>query len=131
MQNCLFVHDYFHGNIPNSFDNTFNKVNDIHSILTRNAKDGSLILPSCNSTKYGLKSIYKLCVDNWNSITRELKEMDKDKFKSNQNAVPINLHNVSRPKLKRLITDFFLESYSTFHHLLTNSNFALEFTCYE
>ena len=45
LQNCLFVYDYFHDNLPDSFKNTFNKVDDIHSLLTRNANDGSLALP--------------------------------------------------------------------------------------
>ena len=61
LQNCLFVYDYFHGNLPDSFKNTFNKVDDIHSLLTRNANDGILALPKCNSTRYGLK-IFINCV---------------------------------------------------------------------
>ena len=110
LQNCLFVYNYFHGNLPDSFKNTFNKVDDIHSLLTRNINDGSLALPNCNSTRYGLKNIYKLCIDNWNTITKEFKHMDLLKSRTNQNHIPINLH-VTRSKLKQLITDFFLDSY--------------------
>ena len=111
LHNCLFVYDYFHGNLPDSFDNTFNKVKDIHTLLTRNANDGSIALPMCNSTTYGLKKIYKLCIDNWNTITKEFKKIDIVKLRVNQNHTPVNLHNVTRSKLKQLITNFFLDSY--------------------
>ena len=108
--NCWDIHGASNFGFKSVWVNRFNKVNDIHSIFTRNARDGSLVLPTCNSTNYGLKSIYKLCVDNWNTMTKKFKEMDKAKFRTNQN-IPINLHNISRPKLKQLITNFFLESY--------------------
>ena len=57
LQNCIFVHHYFHGKLPTSFNNIFNKVNKTHTLFTRNANDGKLTLPTSNSTKYGLKSI--------------------------------------------------------------------------
>ena len=31
LQNCLFVHDYFHGNLPKSFNNTFTEVENTHT----------------------------------------------------------------------------------------------------
>ena len=31
LQNCIFVHDYFHGKLPTSFNNIFNKVNKTHT----------------------------------------------------------------------------------------------------
>ena len=30
VQNCLFVHDFLNGNLPNSFENTFSKVESTH-----------------------------------------------------------------------------------------------------
>ena len=110
LQNCIFVHDYFHGKLPTSFNNIFNKVNKTHILFTRNANDGKLTLPISNSTKYGLKSIYKLCIDNWNSLTSEFKKIDMNKLNNDTNHVVIDLHNVTRSKLKQLITEFFLDS---------------------
>ena len=57
LQNCIFVHHYFHGKLPTPFNNIFNKVNKTLTLFTRNANDGKLTLPTSNSTKYGLKSI--------------------------------------------------------------------------
>ena len=79
LQNCLFVHDYFHGNLPKSFNNTFTKVENTHTSFTRNARDGYIAIPSYNSTNYGLNSIYKHCIDAWNKLTYEQKIIDKAK----------------------------------------------------
>ena len=108
LQNCLFVYDYFHGNLPKSFQNTFNKAEDLHSHFTRNARDGSFASKVYNSTKYGINSIYKLCNIDWNKITKEQKKIDDDKTKHNKDHIPTNLYNISRSKLKQLITDYFL-----------------------
>ena len=106
----FFVHDDFHGKLPNSFNNIFNEVNKTCTLFTKNANDGKLTLPTSNSTKYGLKSIYKLCIDNWNSLTSEFKKIDINKL-NDTNHVALDLHNVTRSKLKQLITEFFLDSY--------------------
>ena len=45
LHNCLFVHDYFHGNGPKSFNNTFTKVENTHTSFTRNALDGYIAKP--------------------------------------------------------------------------------------
>ena len=79
LQNCLFVHDYFHGNLPKSFNNTFTKVENTLTSFTRNACDGNIAIPSYNSTNYGLNSIYKHCIDAWNKLTYEQKILDKAK----------------------------------------------------
>ena len=47
--NCLFVHDYFNGNLPHSFDNVFRKVNESYPILTRSADRGCLAINTSNS----------------------------------------------------------------------------------
>ena len=39
------------------------------------------------------------------------KKIDDDKTKLNKDHIPTNLHNISRSKLKQLITDYFLDSY--------------------
>ena len=45
LQNCLFVYDYFHGNLPKSFGDIFIKSEETHSYYTRNAKQGKLAVP--------------------------------------------------------------------------------------
>ena len=98
LQNCLFVHDYLHGHLPDCFEKTFTKA-DFHNINTRHADQGSLMVPSVNSTTYGLKSIYKQCIDNWNQLIKLQKHNN------------IDVHLLSRDQLKKLITDYFIASY--------------------
>ena len=105
LQNCLFVYDYFHGNLPKSFDNIFMKLEDLHTNNTRNAHIGMIAVPTYNSTRYGLNSVYKKCIDSWNTISNMLKELkDEDDNR-------VDLHKISRNKLKHLITENFLTSY--------------------
>ena len=77
LQNCLFVYDYLKGNLPNSFINTFKRVVDTYPIITRSAVTGQLVVPSYNTTRYGLNSIYKKCIDSWNMITSEINKSKK------------------------------------------------------
>ena len=112
LQNCLFVHDFFHGNLPKSFENTFTKAGSVHSFLTRNASDGSLTIHRFNSTTYGLKSMYKQCINNWNTLTNIQKDIDLAKLAKDKTHSSINLHDISRSKLKQLITDYFINSYN-------------------
>ena len=110
LQNCLFVYDYLKGNLPNSFDNTFNRVDDTHSTETRSAKTGKLAIPRYNGTTYGLKSIYKSCINSWNMLTTEINKSMKEK--PNNKDTEIDLFKMfSRNKLKSTITEHFLSSY--------------------
>jgi len=111
LQNCLFVHDFFHNNLPKSFNNIFTKASDTHSSLTRHANNGNIALPSFNSTNYGLKSIHKLCIDAWNKMISEQKLIDINKKILDKNHKAIDLHKVSRIKLKQLISNYFFDSY--------------------
>ena len=111
LQNCLFVHDYFHGNLPHSFNNTFNKVSNSHQLYTRKASDGYLVKSCYNSTTYGINSIYNQCVESWNKMIKAQKVIDERKMLVNNNHVYLDLHNVSRNKLKQTITEYVLESY--------------------
>ena len=105
LQNCLFVHDFYHSNLPKSFDKIFTKIEHTHKNVTRSAKAGMISIPRYNSVTYGQNSIYKHCIDSWNSITNEFKD-----FKDND-KVPIDLHKMSRSKLKSIVTEYFLQSY--------------------
>ena len=71
----------FYGNY--CFENIFTKA-ESHKINTRNAIEGSLSIPKYNSTTYGLKSIYKQCIDNWNQMIKV------QKCNSNNNYPEIN-----------------------------------------
>ena len=43
-QNCLLVYDYINNKLPKSFNNTFIKLKDVHTIPTRNANSGNLMM---------------------------------------------------------------------------------------
>ena len=57
LQNCLLVYDYINNKLPKSFNNTFMKLKDVHTISTRNANADNLHIPYSNTTRYGLNSI--------------------------------------------------------------------------
>ena len=107
LQNCLFVYDYLKGNLPSSFDFTLNRVEESHLINTRRVVAGLLSIPRFNSTSYGLKSIYKNCINSWNMLTLKLKLLEKNKTKNKY--IEIKMH--SKNKLKSVITEYFLSTY--------------------
>ena len=74
LQNCLFVHDFINNKLPKSFNNTFNKLKDVHTINTRSAIAGNLYVPFSNTTRYGLNSIYRKSIDNWNFFVKHFKD---------------------------------------------------------
>ena len=110
LQNCLFVYDYFKGNLPKSFHNIFTKTENIHSIFTRNANKGIVVPNMFNTITYGQKSIYNLCIEAWNKLINEQKRLDNTLRKLN-NHDTIDLYNIPRTKLKTIITNSFLNTY--------------------
>ena len=110
LQNCLFVYDYLKGNLPSSFDFTFNRVEESHSIKTRRAELGMLSIPRFNGTTYGLKSIYKNCINSWNMLTANLNLLEKDKGKNKYIEIDL-LKTYSKSKLKSVINEYFLSTY--------------------
>ena len=76
-QNCLFVYDYLKGNLPNSFVDTFRRIDETYPKITRSAVKGQLTIPTYRTTRYGLKYIYKRCIDSWNMITSEINKSKK------------------------------------------------------
>ena len=78
--NCLFVHDFLNGKLPNSFDNTILKLCDVRSngntVSTLNSKLGCLYLPNVNTTTYGLNSLYINLIISWNSYTKLFNKED-------------------------------------------------------
>ena len=96
LQNCLFVHDSLNDNLPLSFDNYFKSVTDVHTIDTRSAALGCLFVTHANSTKFGLNSITRKCIDDWNHFSK---------------LFNVNLRYLSRSMLKRNLTSYFLDNY--------------------
>ena len=91
LSNCLFVHDFLNGKLPKSFENTFIKLSDVGSVdntvSTINSDLGCLFLPNVNSTTYGLNSLYRNSIINWNTYTilfnkDNLVTMSKNELKS-------------------------------------------------
>ena len=105
LQNCLFVYDYLKENLPNSFTNTFKRVDDTYPIITRSAVTDQLVGPSYNTTRYGLNSIYKKCIDSWNMITSEINKSKKIVGKSHLFKM------YSRNELKTTLTKHLLSVY--------------------
>ena len=111
LQNCIFVFDYLHGNLPNSFTETFQRIDDTHTTETRQACTGILSTPRYNSTEYGLKCIYKKCINSWNDITSEINIIEKNKYVNKLKSPDIDLMKMSRNKLKETIQDHILSKY--------------------
>ena len=112
LYNCVFVFDYLHGNLPESFLETFHRIEDSHCSKTRQASTGMLFTPRYNSTEYGLKSIYKKCINSWNNITAEINATEKRKFVNKFNTPDIDLFKLSRNKLKETISEHILSKYN-------------------
>ena len=70
IQNCLFVFDYYSGRLPQCFNGYFTKINEVHSIETISSKLGCLYTPRFATTRYGLNSITRKCIVNWNFFAK-------------------------------------------------------------
>ena len=95
MQNCLFVHDFLHKNLPECFNNYFQKLDEIYTddVNTVNSELGCLFTPYKSTERYGKCCITRKCIDSWNFFTKELKT---------------DLSKLSRPVLKSRINKHFL-----------------------
>ena len=112
LQNCIFVHDYLKGNLPTSFDSCFTRVSDNHPIRTKRANQGMLQIPRSRGVTFGDKSIYRNCIDSWNTFTSEINKLERAKAKNDN--ITIDLLSFSKNKLKKLIIENFLNSYKKF-----------------
>ena len=95
-QNCLFVFDHLNKNLPQCFINYFTRTNEIHQIQTTSSRLGCLFLPRFATTKYGINSITRKCIINWNYFTRYFN---------------CDLAYYRRSKLKEKLTSYFLNTY--------------------
>ena len=78
VQNCLFVHDSLNNKLPNCFKNYFTMLSDLHDTKTKACELGCLFTPHFRTTKFGLKSFTRKCIDNWNFVSFKLNAKLKD-----------------------------------------------------
>ena len=57
LQNFLFAHDYFHNELPVTFNTIFIDVGNVHSYETRGSKKHQISLPRARTQAYGINSI--------------------------------------------------------------------------
>ena len=105
------VHDYLHGNLPNSFIETFKRIEDSHDIETRQSCTGMLTTPKYNSTQFGLKCICKKCINSRNDIITRLNKIVTKKFVDKLKSPDIDLSTLSQNKLKETTTEHLLSKY--------------------
>ena len=72
LQNCLFVHDFIKEKLPSCFSNFFTPITTVGNKSTQNAKLGCLFIQHSNTTKYGLNSTTRKCINNWNFFSKTL-----------------------------------------------------------
>ena len=111
VNNCLFVYDYLNNNLPGSFKNTFLRSNDMHEYKTRQATTGKLHVPEYKTTTFGLKCIYKRCINSWNQLTTEFNIMYKHHNVFDKEIKAIDLLDNSRTMLKNKLTKHILSTY--------------------
>ena len=112
VNNCSFVYDFFNNNLPRSFTNTFFRVEDLHVYSTRQATSGQLYTPRYNSTTFGLKCIYKRCIDSWNQLSIDINIINRKQNKNSLEINDINLLKYSRQVLKDKLTKHILSQYT-------------------
>ena len=76
---CSFVYDYLNNNLPGSFKSTFLRMNDLYQYKIRQATTSKLYIPAYKTTTFGLKCIYKRCINSWNKITTEFNVINRRK----------------------------------------------------
>ena len=96
IQNCLFVFDYYNGRLPRTFDGYFTRINEVHSIDTISSKLGCLYTPLFSTTRYGMNSITRKCIENWNFFSRYFNR---------------DLSSFTRSKLKLKLESYFFNTY--------------------
>ena len=111
VNNCSFVYDYLNNKLPGSFINTFIRTDDLYKYKTRQATTGKLYIPAYNTSTFGLKCIYKRCINSWNKITTELNLANKRNNINNPEITDIDLLKYSRTILKDKITKYILSTY--------------------
>ena len=71
----------------------------------------NLSIPKYNTTQFGLKCIYKKCINSWNNLTSEINKNEKSKFVNKMKSTDIDFSKLSKSKLKDTITTHILSKY--------------------
>ena len=71
--NILFVKSVNSQNCPECFNDFAIPVSQIHYYRTRQAANGHMFVSHSNTTTYGLNSVTKKCINNWNTLSHKLK----------------------------------------------------------
>ena len=111
VNNCLFVYDYFHKNLPGSFSDTFQRTNELYQYSTRQATIGSLYAPKYKTTNYGIKCIYNHCIDSWNTLSSQINIELRQNNRNSLEIKYVDLLKFSRTVLKDKLTKYILSTY--------------------
>ena len=111
LTNCLFVYDFLKGNLPISYNKTFVRLKDTTNCSTRQACTGMLHIPRYKTTNFGLKCIYKRCINSWNQFTCELNQIEKQKYVNKFKCPDIDLVKFSRESLKKKLISHIISKY--------------------
>ena len=76
LQIFLFARDYFHNNLPVTFNNIFINVGNVHSDETRGSKMHQISLPHARTQAYGINSVKYKTVRFWNEMVMKLTKFD-------------------------------------------------------
>ena len=99
LKNCMFVYKALNKMLPLCFHDYFKLTKELHEINTRNAGLGCVQINQSNTVRYGLNSVTKKCIDDWNFFCLKF----------------INgLNSFSHNQAKSSITSYFLISYHCF-----------------
>ena len=94
----------FSTNLPHSFSNTFFRADDLYQYLTRQATSGQLYVPHYKTTTFGLKCIYKRCIDSWNQFSTAINITNRINNRNNTEIKDIDLLKFSHTVLKDRLT---------------------------
>ena len=104
VNNCLFVYDFFNKNLPHSFTDAFFRADDMYEYATRKATSGQLYIPRYKTTTFGLKSIYKRCIDSWNYFSNKINIIHRKNNINNPEVNDIDFLKYSRTVLRNNLT---------------------------
>ena len=105
------MYDFFSKNLPESYVDTFTRIDDTTNSSTRQAATGMLSMPKYSGVTFGLKSIYNKCIITWNKFTAEINKIHKQKFVNKMRCTNIDFLKFSRGSLKETLTKHILTRY--------------------
>ena len=93
--NISLVYDFLMRKLPESFSNFFTKTSQVHTIVTRNS-NCTIWVPSVKSVKYGMYSINRRSIDEWNAFI---------------GTTRINPYFISKLQIKKTLKSHFMANY--------------------